>query len=96
MHWNCPNLNAPSIQFDSVDNDLWDATVGEFLLDDLWNDRDAYDASHLLMAPLDAAMRSTNSGWKDAFSQHFARFVDALTETPSAVTSQKPLRLQYY
>lgn len=88
--------NTPSIQLEAKDYDLWDSTVGEFLLDDLWSDRDAYDASHLLMAPLDAAMRSTNAGWKEDFSDHFARFVEASSEVPSTVTSKKLPRLQYY
>lgn len=54
---------------------LWDNTVRIYLQDDLWSERDNYDAGHVLMVPLHAAFRMEVPAWRRQFSDHFARFM---------------------
>lgn len=83
-----------SVQVDSTSEALWTSTVEPYLQDDLWLDRDIYDAGHVLMAPLEAAFRGGVTEWQDAFAQHFARFVAA--EQAGAVSTEAQWRLQYF
>ena len=84
------------IGLDVRDHELWDSTVGEFLTDDLWDDRNAYDAGHLLMAPLEAAFVTGEHAWQEAFANQFDLFVQESSKPDNSVTKQKLSRLQYY
>ena len=56
--WSSCNVavrSAISHDIDEKDRQLWDATVAPYLRDDLWTDREAYDAGHFLMVPLHGA-----------------------------------------
>jgi len=43
------------IMIDGVDETLWQNTAGTYLKDDLWTEKNAYDACHYLMVPIHAA-----------------------------------------
>lgn len=49
----------------------------ELLQDSLWNKRDAYDASHILMIPLHYAFLKKDDVLIKAFENHFKRMLDA-------------------
>jgi len=55
---------------------LWENTVKVYLGDNLWRDRDLYDAGHVLMIPLHAAFRLGQAEWHQEFSDHFRRFME--------------------
>jgi hypothetical protein len=57
-------------------SDLWEATVGVYLRDDLWTDRDQYDAGHFLMVPLHAAFQRGHEPWQREFAEQFRRFAE--------------------
>jgi len=54
---------------------LWDNTVRIYLQDNLWTERNMYDAGHVLMVPLHAAFRVNVRSWQEQFSGHFTRFM---------------------
>ena len=70
---------------------LWDRLVRDYLQSDLWSDRDAYDAGHTLMIPLQAAFQSGNRVWLQQFADHFSEMLNAGAPTESLLA-----RLQYY
>lgn len=79
---------------DSTSQDLWDSTVEPLLRDDLWRDRDIYDAGHVLLAPLEAAFRGGMTPWQEGFAEHFARFVVAAEQ--GEVSESRLGRTHYY
>ncbi|MCY2990966.1 MAG: calcium-binding protein [Planctomycetota bacterium] len=56
---------------------LWSRLVRPYLADDLWTNRDAYDATNYLMLPLQAAFAGGPEAWPADFAAHFRRFVDS-------------------
>jgi len=56
---------------------LWKRTVAPYLMDDLWNAQNIYDAGHHLMVPLHASFYFEQKEWQNQFADHFKRFVDA-------------------
>ena len=71
---------------------LWDESVADYLDDELWRDRDAYDAGSHLMIPLHAAFRLDAPDWREQFHAHFSRFAKA---PASEWADSQVHRLQY-
>lgn len=63
-----------SSAIDDYDRALWNATVAQHLSYDLWTERDAYDATHVLMIPLHAAFERNEPTWQQQFAAEFQRF----------------------
>ena len=59
----------------SAINLLWERTLHEMLQDSLWKERDAYDAGHFLMIPLQAAFSFKDQSKINDFHQFFSRFM---------------------
>jgi hypothetical protein len=76
------------------DAQLWERTIAVYLRDDLWNDRDEYDAGHALMVPLHAAFQRSNAVWLQQFREHFARFAERGVDRPFT-NANRLQRLQY-
>lgn len=101
----CSSLNVASrtssesptrrIHVTHQDRALWKRTVEPYLAQPLWTDRDAYDAGHVLMAPLDAAFSSANPTWLREFAEQFERFMSAERQHPSEITNVTLNRLLY-
>lgn len=70
----------------------WQRTVGPYLTDGLWTDRDAYDATHYLMVPLHAAFILDRESWLTDFAVYAERFT---TEGLFELTDAPLARLQY-
>jgi len=86
---------AENVEVDASDQELWDKTVSQYLQDELWIERDAYDAGHYLMIPLHAAFYFDEEKWQKQFSNHFSRFMDASKEEPEKVVEGRLNRLHY-
>lgn len=72
--------------------DLYERCVGALLKEDLWTERDAYDAGHYLMIPMHYAFRSGDLETVKAFSAFFSRFVrDAAGEDRHGFSALVPL-----
>lgn len=71
---------------------LWQATVHPYLNDDLWTDRDAYDATHYLMVPLHAAFYLNRRPWLDDLAGQAERLAG---EGWSELTDARLTRLQH-
>jgi hypothetical protein len=67
-----PAENQP---VDSRTEILWNSTVRIYLQDNLWTERDMYDAGHVLMVPLHTAFRMDVPQWREQISHHFAEFM---------------------
>lgn len=83
------------INLDAREAALWSQTAGRLLQDDLWTDRDSYDAGHVLMAPLDAAFQANNTGHLEEFAEQFRRFTLERSKPDNEVSSNRLARLQY-
>ncbi|MFB0562296.1 MAG: hypothetical protein ACETWM_13920 [Candidatus Lokiarchaeia archaeon] len=68
--------NKENITISEKERHLWEQTVKQHLYDDLWNDRDMYDAGHYLMVPLHAAFKLNEPNWQWQFAKHFRRFTE--------------------
>lgn len=58
-----------------VVDDLWGETIHQILQDDLWIERDAYDAGHYLMIPMHYAFLSKDIKKMNEFEIFFKRFL---------------------
>jgi hypothetical protein len=56
---------------------LWNRLIRPYLADDLWTNRDAYDATTYLMVPLQAAFTYGPESWRQDFADHFQRLMDS-------------------
>jgi hypothetical protein len=54
--------------------DMWDTTASVYLDQDLWTEREAYDACHYLMVPLHAAYEGGRAEWRNQFDSQFERY----------------------
>jgi hypothetical protein len=86
----CGNHSENS-QVDTRTAILWDNTVRIYLRDNLWTERDQYDAGHVLMIPLYAAFRMNIPAWQEQFSSHFNRFM--ANDNTSFLTENEDLDL---
>ncbi|MFC2947708.1 hypothetical protein [Virgibacillus sediminis] len=76
---------------------LWNATVKEYLKDDLWLERDRYDAGHYLMVPLHFAYLEEDTKLIKDFENHFTDFINDGIETLNIKEDSNRLStLQYY
>jgi len=55
-------------------DDLWSKTIHQILQDDLWLERDAYDAGHFMMVPMHYAFLSKDIKKMNEFEVFFKRF----------------------
>ncbi len=88
----CPQDTATCDAEYSHIQELWASSIQPYLADDLWSDRDAYDAGHTLMVPLHAAFVFQNESWQATFSDHYQRF---LTEDSGFFEKRGLAQLQY-
>jgi len=75
-HFRLQALSASPGIIDAESHDvrgLWSQTIAEYLSDDLWIERDRYDASHVLMVPMEAAFQLGVAEWQQQFADHFDR-----------------------
>lgn len=61
-----------------------------YLLDNLWDDQNAYDAGHYLLVPLYYAFNNNNN-WKQYFHEHIVRFI----KNKQNLSTNRLNRLQY-
>lgn len=94
-----PNLEFTKMEINSKiderDRYLWDTTVKKYLTDDLWTDRDIYDAGHCLMVPLHASFYLKEEKWQIEFSNHFRRFIEANHKKENNISGGRLNRLHY-
>src|SRR5437764_13071812 len=65
------------------------AMLEDYLGQDLWKPRDAYDAGHYLMVPLHSAFANRDSAAEEAFSTFIRRFLDTgQTSLPADAETQ--------
>lgn len=60
---------------------LYDGTVGCLLKEDLWTERDLYDACHYLMIPMHYAFYAGDELYITSFAAFFQRFTDDVTSS---------------
>lgn len=72
------------LPMDAEDRALWDQVITPYVAEDLWTDRDAYDAGHYLMVPLMAAFSIGSSVEQQELASFFERF--ASTANLSLIT----------
>lgn len=78
-------------------NELWKVTVKDYLKDDLWLERDLYDAGHFLMVPLHYAYQNEDRILMRDFEKHFDKFIMSGIETLDINDDRNRLAtLQYY
>lgn len=77
------------------DRELWSKTLEKYLVDNLWVERDIYDAGHVLMPTLHAAFRFEEMKWQKAYSEHFNRFVREIEKEDNDVSLERLSRLHY-
>ena len=53
-----------SVEEKAIVEGLWNDTVAAQLKDELWNDKNIYDAGHYLMVPMHAAFLQDNVHWQ--------------------------------
>ena len=71
---------------------LWTQTIESYLSDELWTERDRYDASHVLMVPMEAAFQLDIAEWQQQFADHIGRG----TEFDHNQTTDNIGKLQYF
>ena len=71
--------HAPAGALTAEEAALYDTTVGVLLTQDLWTERDTYDAAHYLMVPMHYAFQSGNAQYIHAFGAFFDRFAEDIT-----------------
>lgn len=89
-----PN-SSPKIHIDEKEMELWKSTVSVHLQDDLWSDKNAYDAGHYLMVLLHAAFYSGEEALQREFAEHFSRFMVAVKKSPQSIASNRLDQLHY-
>jgi hypothetical protein len=82
-------------KIDDKDRKLWEKTISLYLKDNLWEERDAYDAGHYLMVPLYAAFLMEEEGWQNEFVEHFNRFANNGLEKLSSLNRLNQLQYLY-
>lgn len=77
---------------------LYNSTVKMLLKEDLWTERDMYDAVHYLMIPMHYAFRAGDEGTVSLFADFFTRFTQDITtdDRYGFQTSIFLNRLQFY
>lgn len=80
---------------DEKDRELWDQIVKEYLYDDLWNERDSYDATSVLMPSLHAAFQLNEESWQNDLADHFKRFSKEIIKKDNNVAEGTLNRLHY-
>src|SRR5688572_20244862 len=74
-----PRTSARQASTDALANG-WDDLIAPFLASDFWNERDMYDAAHILMVPLHVATDpSAPDHWIKQFDDAVARFLNSHT-----------------
>jgi hypothetical protein len=68
-------VSFDKLEIDDKDRQLWNKTVRVYLHDNLWSNKNAYDAGHYLMIPLHAAFQKNESAWQQQFADHFQNFI---------------------
>lgn len=61
---------------DAEERALYDSTIGVLLEEDLWTERDMYDACHYLMIPMYYAFYAGDEAYISHFAELFSRFVE--------------------
>lgn len=74
-----PPAPATAMALTKEESSLYDTTVGVLLTQDLWTERDTYDAAHYLMIPMHYAFQSGNAQYIHAFGAFFDRFAADIT-----------------
>lgn len=75
-----PPAPVTAMMLTKEESSLYDTTVGVLLTQDLWTERDTYDAAHYLMIPMHYAFQSGNAQYIHAFGVFFDRFAEDITE----------------
>ena len=65
------------------EEELWTKTVALALKEDLWTERDMYDAAHYLMVPMHYAFYTRDSSKISTFHDFFARFIEDVSDKDS-------------
>lgn len=74
-----PSAPVTAMVLTKEESSLYDTTVGVLLTQDLWTERDTYDAAHYLMVPMHYAFQSGNAQYIHAFGAFFDRFAEDIT-----------------
>ena len=91
------NTSNLDIKVSLKESELWNSTIKNYLKDDLWVERDRYDASHVLMVPLHYAFQSGDQKLISDFETHFDNFIKYGTETIDITKESDRLSvLSYY
>ena len=69
---------------------LWQRTVDRYLTQPLWENNDAYDATHYLMVPMHAAFELGNTDQEHEFIAFFQRFAEQ-----GSLPTERLARLQF-
>lgn len=79
---------------------LWQSTISQLLTESLWQARDGYDASHILMQPMQYAFRSSDvikiAEFDVFFAQMSANFDQAKIDDDRVATAQFMLFISEY
>ena len=79
---------------------LWKQTVSVYLKDALWQENEAYDASHTLMVPMHIAFMLNDEALIKEFDEHVKRFIDIHKQSESGehvdVVEGRLNKLQYF
>lgn len=70
---------AKALPLNQEERALYGRTVGVLLQEDLWTERDMYDAGHYLMVPMHYAFLTRDMDTMTAFSDFFARFTEDIS-----------------
>lgn len=74
------------------DEQLWNTTVSQYLKEQLWTDKESYDAGSYLMVPLHAAFVLQQEDWQEQFAMQFELFAET---SQTDIAASRLNRLQY-
>ena len=76
-----------------IDN-KWEKLISPYLLEELWNEKNAYDACHFLMVPLHYTFQEREKVYMEDFRNQFRKFLKS--NKPLTVENQRLNILHYY